>query len=212
MHRKIGLVVFDVDGTLTSVESSWRYLHAALGTWDRGRAAARKYEQGDISYTEWAETDAKCWAGKSQSAVYALLEKIPYSRGVKTVFEELKFRHVKTALVSAGLSILANKFTEELGADFVAANDLEANDGMLTGRIKVRVPVTEKASVVQDIARKASIPIGEVALVGDSMYDLPLDECLKIAYKPKDHGARAIADVVIEDDDLSRVLAYLETE
>ena len=212
MQRKIRLVVFDVDGTLTSVDSSWRYLHNAFGTWDNGRIAARRYQRGEISYTEWAETDAKCWAGISISAVSAVLEKIPYSKGVKTVFEELRFKHVKTAIVSAGLSILADKFAVELGADFAAANDLEVSDGILTGRIRVRVPVTEKGRVVQGIARKASVPIREVALVGDSAYDLPLDDCLKIAYKPQDDLARSKADVIIEDDDLSRVLPYLDAE
>ena len=119
---------------------------------------------------------------------------------------------MKTAIVSAGLSILAEKFAEELDADFVTANDLEINDGILTGRISVRVPVTEKARVVKDIALKASIPIREVALVGDSAYDLQLDDCLKIAYRPKDQIAKAKADVIIEDDDLSRVLPYLDAE
>jgi len=212
MQRKIRLVVFDVDGTLTSIDSVWRYLHDAFGTWDKGRIAARRYQRGEISYTEWAETDAKCWAGISISTVSKVLEKIHYSKGVKTVFHQLKIKHVKTAIVSAGLSILAEKFAEELDADFVTANDLEINDGILTGRISVRVPVTEKARVVKDIALKASIPIREVALVGDSAFDLQVDDCLKIAYKPKDQIAKAKADVIIEDDDLSRVLPYLGAE
>lgn len=48
--------------------------------------------------------------------------------------------------------------------------------------------------------------------MGDSAYDLPLDDCLKIAYKPQDDLARSKADVIIEDDDLSRVLPYLDAE
>jgi phosphoserine phosphatase len=212
MERKIRLAVFDVDGTLTPVDSSWRYLHDAFGTWEKGRIAARRYQRGDISYTEWAETDAKCWAGISISKVSAVVGKVPYCRGARKVFGKLRLMHVKTAIVSAGLAVLADRFAQELRADFVAANDLETGDGVLTGRVKVRVPVTEKAGVIRDIARKAFVPIREVALVGDSAQDLPLDDCLKIAYNPKDHAARARADIIVADDDLSRVLPYLNPE
>lgn len=30
------LSVFDVDGTLTRVESCWQFIHEKLGTWEKG--------------------------------------------------------------------------------------------------------------------------------------------------------------------------------
>jgi len=41
--KKLRLVVFDVDGTLIKVESSWQHLHEQLGTWDRGRKYAEQF-------------------------------------------------------------------------------------------------------------------------------------------------------------------------
>ena len=209
MGRTIRLVVFDLDGTLTPVDSLWRYLHDAFGTWEKGRIAALRYRRGEISYTEWAEADARCWTGISLVTLSEVLEKIPYQNGVRIVFDHLKHNSVKTAIVSAGLSVLADKFARELNADFAEANDLEVNDGALTGRIRVKVSVTEKGKIVQEIAAKARIRIEEVALVGDRANDLPLDACLRIAFKPKDGLARERADVIIEDDDLSRILPFL---
>jgi len=209
MLRPIRLVVFDLDGTLTPVDSLWRYLHDAFGTWERGRIAAERYRKGEISYTEWAESDAQCWTGISVAALSEVLEKIPHRIGVGKVFDQLRRNSVKTAIVSAGLSVLADKSARELNADFVEANDLEVNDGVLTGGIRVRVSVTEKGKIIREIAAKALVKLEEVAVVGDRANDLPLDDCLKIAFKPKDELARKRADVIVEDDDLSRILSYL---
>ncbi len=209
MDRNIRLVIFDLDGTLTPVDSLWRYLHEAFGTWDRGKIAALKYRRGEISYKEWAETDAGYWAGASLSQVTNLLEQIPYREGAKEVFDELRRRQVRTAILSAGLSILADKAAKELGADIALSNELETNDGRLTGGITVRVAVNNKKAIIEQIATRLKIPLGNVALVGDRAFDLSHTECLRIAFKPKDEVARREADIVVEDDNLTRILQYL---
>ena len=197
MRRQIRLVVFDLDGTLTPVDSLWRYLHNAFGTWERGRVAAQRYRNGEISYTEWAEADARCWTGISIDALSQVIGKIPYRNGVRQVFDQLKRNSIKTAIVSAGLSVLADKSARELEADFVEANDLEVNEGALTGGIRVKVSVSDKGSVIREIAERALVRVEEVAVVGDRANDLPLDNCLKIAFNPKDKVARRRADVII---------------
>ena len=209
MKRNIRLVIFDLDGTLTPVDSLWRYLHDAFGTWERGKIAADKYRRGEISYKQWAETDAGSWAGESLSGVMRMLEQIPYRQGVREVFEELKRRQVKTAIVSAGLSLLANRAASELGADVAFSNELETNDGRLTGGITVKVAVNNKKEIIQRVANDLEVPMWEVALVGDRAFDLSHEECLRIAFKPKDEIARREADAVVWDDDLTRILQYL---
>jgi phosphoserine phosphatase len=209
MPRQIRLAVFDLDGTLTPIDSSWRYLHDAFGTWEKGRISAQRYRNGEISYTEWAEADARCWTGISVVSLSEVLETIPYRNGVKQVFDRLRHSSIKTAIVSAGLSVLAERFAKELEADFTEANDLEVNDGVLTGGIRVKVSVTDKGKVIRGIAAKAVVRVEEVAVIGDRANDLPLDDCLKIAFDPKDELARKKADVIIEDDDFSRILPFL---
>ena len=201
--------MFDLDGTLTPVDSLWRYLHDNFDTWDRGRTAAYRYRSGEISYKEWAETDASLWAGASLPYVRGILEGIPYRGGVAEVFRKLKARGVTIVVLSAGLSLLAEKAAKELGADLAIANDLLTKDGHLTGEIDVKVAVDNKHQIVKEIASKFSIPMQEIALVGDRGPDLANAECLKIAFMPKDEAARREADFVIERDDFSAILQYL---
>ena len=208
-ESKIQLVIFDLDGTLTPVDSLWRYLHEALGTWDVGKIAAQKYWRGEISYTEWADRDARCWSGKSVRQIMNVIERIPYRQGAREVFLELKQRSIKTAILTAGLSILAEKAARELGADLALSNELHTTDGYLTGGITIKVPVNKKKQIIEQIAAQLSLPLSKVALVGDRSSDLPNRECLRIAFKPKDETARKEADFVVEDHDLSKVLQYL---
>lgn len=209
MNRKIRLAVFDLDGTLTPVDSLWKYLHDEFGTWEKGKIAAQKYRRGEISYKQWAETDAGYWAGASLSRIEETLDRIPYRQGAREVFQLLHERSVKTAIISAGLSILTDKVAKELGADIALSNELETNDGRLTGRIKVKVAVNDKAQIVEQLATQLGIPLDEVALVGDRAFDLSHPKCLRIAFKPKDEIARQRADIIVDDDDLSRLLRYL---
>ena len=203
------MVVFDLDGTLTSVDSVWRYLHEALGTWDRGRITARQYENGEITYKEWAESDARYWAGASLPEVRRIVDGISYCQGAREVFKELRGRGVKIVILSAGLSVLADRAARELGADFVIANELRTNDGQLTGEIDVKVAVDDKAEIIRNVASRLKIPLREVAVVGDRALDLANRECLKIAFMPKDEGASREADFVVEDGDLRAILQYL---
>ncbi len=203
------MVVFDLDGTLTPVDSLWRYLHDAFGTWDQAKSAAQKYRKGEISYKTWAERDAHYWAGTPLSQMKSILEKIPYREGVREVFNELRNRKVKTVILSAGLSILAEKAAKDLGADLSLANELCTDNGRLTGEVVVNVAVNNKQEIIERLASRLNVLLQDVALVGDRGYDLSNEQCLKIAYKPKDEVARREADFVVEDEDMRVILQYL---
>jgi phosphoserine phosphatase len=205
----IRLVVFDLDGTLTPVDSLWTYLHDTFGTASRGNEAARKYWNGQITYTEWAEADAKCWSGISLAQLEDALDKIPLRKGAKKLFRTLNDRRVNTVILSAGLSILADKAREELNADLAIANDLVTRDGRLTGEIKVNVSLTEKMSLVKRMATIFDLQCKQIALVGDRSNDLTIPECLRIAIYPKDIDTIRNADFVI--DELIQILDVLDS-
>lgn len=203
------MVVFDLDGTLTPIDSLWRYLHDSFGTWDRAKVAEQKYRRGEISYKTWAERDARYWAGAPLTQMKSILAEIPYRDGVREVFMELRKREVKTVILSAGLSLLAEKAAKELGADLSIANELRTENGCLTGEVVVKVAVTGKQEIIERLASQMNVPLQDVALVGDRAFDLSNEECLKIAYKPKDEVARREADFVVEDEDMRAILQYL---
>jgi phosphoserine phosphatase len=139
----------------------------------------------------------------------SILEEILYREGAREVFNELRKRGVKTVILSAGLSILAEKAAKELGADLSIANELRTDKGRLTGEVIVKVAVNSKQEIIERLASQLNVPLQDVALVGDRGFDLSNERCLKIAYKPKDEVARREADFVVEDEDMRVILQYL---
>jgi len=208
-RRQIQLAVFDLDGTLTKIESIWQYLHIKLGTWETGRISAEKYWRGEITYEEWAEKDSMLWKDVPVEKVISILREIPYVEGAIETFEELKRRGILTGIVSAGISLLADRAKKELGADFAVANKLLCDEGKLTGKIRVKVSLKNKDEIIKEMAWMLGLDLESCAVVGDNVFDLPDVVGLKIAFNPRSEDVRRIADIAIESGDLRDVLEYL---
>jgi len=208
-RRQIQLAIFDLDGTLTRIESTWQYLHIKLGTWEAGRVFAQKYWKGEINYQEWAEKDSMLWKNLPVERFVSILRNISYVDGAVETFEELKRRGIRTGIVSAGISLLADRAKKELGADFAVANKLLYEEGKLTGKVKVKVSLKNKDEVIKEMAWMLGVDLESCAVVGDNVFDLPSVVGLKIAFNPRSVDVREIADIVIESGDLTEVLEYL---
>jgi len=208
-RRQIQLAIFDLDGTLTKIESTWQYLHIKLGTWEAGRVFAQKYWKGEINYQEWAEKDSMLWKDLPVERFVSILRDISYVDGAVETFEELKRRGIRTGIVSAGISLLADRAKKELGADFAVANKLLYEEGKLTGKVKVKVSLKNKDEVIKEMAWMLGVDLESCAVVGDNVFDLPSVVGLKIAFNPRSVDVREIADIVIESGDLTEVLEYL---
>ena len=206
---QIQLAVFDLDGTLTKIESIWQYLHVKLETWEIGRISAEKYWKGEITYKEWAERDSMLWKDVPVEKVISILREIPYVEGAVETFEELKRRGIWTGIVSAGISLLADRAKKELGADFAVANKLLSENGKLTGKIRVKVSLRDKDEVIKEMAWMLGVDLENCAVIGDNEFDLPDVVGLKIAFNPRNRDVREIADITIDTGDLRDVLDYL---
>jgi len=208
-RRQIQLAIFDLDGTLTKVESIWQYLHIKLGTWEIGRIFGEKYWRGEITYEEWAEKDSMLWKDVPVEKVVSILREIPYVEGAVETFEELKRCGIWTGIVSAGISLLADRAKKELGADFAVANKLLYEEGKLTGKIRVKVLLKNKDEIVKEMAWMLGVDLESCAVIGDNVFDLPDAVGLKIAFNPRSADVKEIADITIESGDLRDVLEYL---
>jgi len=202
---QLRLVVFDVDGTLLKVRSSWQHLHEALGTWDKGKQYAEQFSQGLISYEEWAELDAFLWRGQPLEKVKLIIGGMPYTLGAE---EKGGFRVV---LLSAGLSLVTERIEREIGVDYALANDLIVEDGVLTGDVKVNVPLDGKLDALQRIAGQFGVKLEECAAVGDDEGLVPVFEHvgLGIAFNPQDERLEKLARVIVKNGDLRHVLPHI---
>lgn len=208
-HRQLRAAIFDLDGTLTDTRSIWQHLHEKFGTWDVGRRTADMYRHGLIDYAQWARLDAACWRNVPMASVVSALDDIRYTTGARETMEQLRNHGVRTGIVTAGLSVLADKAKIDLNADLAISNELKVNDGFLTGEVVVCVGPDNKAKVIEEAAWLLGAEIRETAVVGDNIFDIPEAAGLKIAFKPHTQKTRTVADIVIEDDDIRAVVDHI---
>jgi len=207
--REFRAAVFDLDGTLTDTRSIWQHLHEKFGTMDVGRRTAEMYHNGYIDYVEWASLDAACWKGISLAGLLPALSEISYTLGAPELMEQLRNHGIRTGIVSAGLSILADKAKVDLNVDLAISNELKTRNGVLTGEVVVRVGPGNKEDVIEEAAWLLGADMQETIVVGDNLFDLPESAGLKIAFKPVTMQARAAADVIVEDDDIRAIADHI---
>jgi phosphoserine phosphatase len=177
--KDIQLVIFDLDGTLTSVKSSWEYVHRQLGLWDN---CALDYHQqflrGEICYHQYCQLDAKLWQGHRMEDFRRMLNQISYLPGAREGVARIKAAGIRTAVISTGLNILAEKVCRELELDFCWANELGAQGEILTGEARIHVSADVQGQLKGDLARRLreelELKLAQVAAVGDSGGDLGL--------------------------------------
>ena len=207
------LAVFDVDGTLTKVESCWRFVHEKLGTWEKGgKRNAELYFNRVISYEEWARLDASLWRGLSIDKIRGIVSEIPYMDGVREVFSFLRESNVKIVLLTAGLSLLAERIAGEIGVDDYVANQLETENGRVTGRVKVRVSVSNKGEVFEELMKRFDAKPYECMAVGDDETMIPVFRkvALSIAFNPCSVKVEKQAKIVVKARNLKEIIPHIK--
>jgi len=210
------LVFFDMDGVLLDTVSSWKNIHEYFGT--TNQRSIIPYLRGDIDYLEFIRRDVSLWRTNGEAVKKATIEKILYSipfiKGVQDCISFLKENKVQTAIVSAGLDILARKVAADVGIDYAFANEVKVgSDGRLTGEGVLHVELMHKDRNVKELVKKLRLSLDACAAVGNSCFDIPmLEVCgLSIAFNPEDTCVKQCADVVVEDKDLSKLIPTFQT-
>jgi len=195
---------------LVDIESSWKFIHRVFHV-DNSKNL-EKYLRGEINYKKFMSLDIHLWGPVHIDQIKNILNKAPLMKGAKDTVYELKKVGYKTAIISAGVHILANRIKEELGIEHLYANKLMINEGgMLTGEGEEVVRLTAKIEALRKLGLFEGITARQCAVVGDTVYDIPLFIAagFSIAFNTKDEPVRRAADVVIKVKDLKKILPYL---
>jgi len=205
-----------MDGVLLDTTSSWRYIHEHFGT--TNERSIMPYLRGDIDYLEFIRRDVSLWKTDGNAVSKATIEKILYSipfiKGAEKCISFLKEHKVQTAIVSAGLDILAKKVAADIGIDYVFANEVKVGaDGRLTGEGVLHVELMQKDKNVKELVHKLHLSLDACAAVGNSCFDIPMLEIcgLGIAFNPEDTCVVQWADVVVEEKNLSKLIPTFQT-
>jgi phosphoserine phosphatase len=212
---KLELVIFDMDGVLTDIISSWKYIHDYFKT--SNEKSVDEYLKGNIDDAEFIRRDVELWSQNgipvNKKELAEILLEVPLMKGAKKCLSNLKENNIKTAIVSAGLDILAEQVARKLDIDFPMANGVKTDEeGRLNGPSIVGVQLMYKEYAVKTLSEQNNIPLQKIASVGNSCYDIPMLESsgLGIAFNPDDDCIRKAADVTIESKDLSEIIPVFE--
>lgn len=204
------MVIFDLDGVLVDIDSSWQKIHETFRV--NNEENFQKHLLGEIDFQEFMRSDIRLWNRAHISQIKNILDKVLLMKGATETLSSLKKTGYKTAIISSGVSILADRVKDELGIDYAFSNKLLTDkDGRLTGEGEEVVGLLNKGNVLNDLTLKEGIITKQCIVVGDSRYDVPLfkESGLSIAFNAKDDMTKETADWVIEEKDLRLILPLL---
>ncbi len=180
MGTTLKLVIFDVDGVLVDVRSSWRVIHEALGTTHYSELYARLYWEGRISYRDWMLADTQLWLEAEPRLDRDMLrgileERVSVLPDAYDAIERLRRRGVEVAFVSGGVDLLVERVAGELGVRLWAAPRLSFDErGRLVPGGVPEVEADAKHRWVIRFSRMLGVPRSSVCVVGDSRIDAPM--------------------------------------
>ncbi|EQD30038.1 phosphoserine phosphatase, partial [mine drainage metagenome] len=121
------LVALDMDGVLTKHPSSWSYVHRHFGVDNSLNYAA--YRSGKLSYPAFITEDVKLWLSKKNPIkgmeIMELMREIPLMDNLYAGLSELRKKGYHVAIVSGGISWLADRISEKFTFDKVYSNSID---------------------------------------------------------------------------------------
>ena len=173
-RRNRRLVCFDMDSTLIQAEVIDELAELA-GVGEQVRAITEAAMNGEIDFSESFKKRIVLLKGLSEEVLQNVAENLPITKGAHRLMKALKYYGYKTAILSGGFTFFGKYLQNELGIDYVHANELEIIDGKLTGNyLGEIVDGKKKAEYLQAIADKEGIHINQTIAVGDGANDLPM--------------------------------------
>lgn len=205
------LVVFDMDGVLVDIASSWVHVHRHFGV--DNEQSLQAYLRGEIDDMEFIRRDVALWIARDPTLTMDRLKRIlstaPLMNGAKETIEALRANGTKTAIVSAGIDLLAERVAIELKMDMFFANGFVADcAGQLTGEGILNVKLDGKDQKVEMLMEMFGFEKSDVVSVGNSRYDIPMFDAsgLGVAFCPEDDDILKRADKVVHEKDLRKIL------
>lgn len=204
------LICFDMDSTLIQTECIDQLAERA-GVGDQVAAITERAMRGEIDFIESFRERVALLKGLDASVMEDIAEKLPVTEGVERLMAVLKRAGFKTAILSGGFTFFGEYLKRKYGFDYVYANELEVEDGKLTGRyLGDVVDGKRKAELLRLIAQVENVNIAQTIAVGDGANDLPMLSAagLGIAFhaKPK---VKATAKQSISTIGIDGVLYFL---
>lgn len=173
-RRNRRLVAFDMDSTLINAEVIDE-LAGIHGVRDAVADITERAMQGELNFQESFRARAALLKGLPESALQTVANSVALNDGAHRLIRALKHFGYKTAILSGGFQYVGEHLKQELGIDYVFANELEIVDGVMTGEVTGGiVDAAKKAALLEEIAEQEGIALEQTIAIGDGANDLPM--------------------------------------
>ncbi|WP_299229527.1 phosphoserine phosphatase SerB [uncultured Bacteroides sp.] len=175
MYRRMRrLICFDMDSTLIQTECIDELAERA-GVGEQVKAITERAMRGEIDFKESFTERVALLKGLDESVMKEIAENLPITEGVERLMFVLKHYGYKIAILSGGFTYFGEYLKQKFGIDYVYANELEIEDGKLTGRyVGEIVDGKRKAELLRLLAQVEKVDIAQTIAVGDGANDLPM--------------------------------------
>jgi phosphoserine phosphatase len=143
---------------------------------------------GEMYFKESLRQRVALLKGLPESVLGEVAATLPLTEGVERLMSTLKKLGYKTAILSGGFTYFGRALQRRFGFDYIFANDLETENGLLTSNVSGEIVDGErKASLLASIARHEGFSLEQTIAVGDGANDLPMLSIagLGIAFRAK---------------------------
>ncbi|MFW9598093.1 MAG: phosphoserine phosphatase SerB [Paludibacter sp.] len=173
-RRNRRLICFDMDSTLIKTEVIDELADRA-GVGEQVRAITESAMRGEIDFSESFKQRVALLKGLDESVMQEIAENLPIMDGADHLMSILKKCGYKIAILSGGFTYFGNYLKKRFDVDYVYANELEIEDGKLTGKhVGDIVDGQRKADLLRLLAQVEKIELQQVIAVGDGANDLPM--------------------------------------
>ena len=206
-----GLLVMDVDSTLI-MEEGIDLLGEEAGVGAQVAAITERAMRGELDFEAALRERVTLLKGLPEDIFARIAERIHFTPGAEDLVKELHKRGYKVGLVSGGFHETVDRLAEQLGIDYVKANRLEIQQGILTGQVLGEIVTKDtKLAMLKAWAAENKLELNQTIAMGDGANDLPMIQAagIGIAFMAKPI-VREQAPYQIQECNLYRVIDLLD--
>ena len=191
--RRKRVFVADLESTIIENEMLDE-LADFVGLRDHVAGITRRAMNGELDFAAALSERVALLKGLPASVLDEAASRIRLMPGARPLLATLRGAGVRTALVSGGFTVFADRVAADLGFDRVAANRLDIVAGRIAGTVAGPIATREtKRKALVEMAREEGVPLSATFAIGDGANDLPMLEAagLGIAFHAKPAVAAA---------------------
>ena len=211
MKKIKGLCVLDVDGTL--IEEEVIDLLGKEADCEKEVAQLTIHAmRGELDFEESLRKRVSLLEGLSLDVFERLYSQIHLSKNAKHFIKFLQEHDIEVGLVSGGFTTIVERLATELGIKLIAANRLEAKDGLLTGKLEGEIITREvnEETLIRWV-KELDLPIEKTIAIGDGANDLAMLQRagLGVAFCAKEYLKNKIPHH-IDERDFAKVMELID--